>query len=590
MTTKTHIPGKDAALEDTVEKATSLLETLNFAAETLSWQNPAPDCWSVHLRAIACPQLYTNGKGTSKLACHASALGEFFERLQTNFFFAEYFLDESESERPFFYYPNEKWFPPGDGNGVPTAGPGGTELLDAELRSLYDPERELGFEHLLDNNTKSNERGICTLPFQNLANDRTVYFPVSVLNNLYVSNGMAAGNSRTECGSQALSEIFERHVKNIIIAKGISLPSVPETILRLHPKLCRIIDKLAENGFIVRVKDASLGGRFPVICVLLADSVSGGTYAAFGASCRFETAIERTLTELLQGRTLDSLRQFHPPSHDLSAVADPFNLESHFVDSDGLLAWSMFRDKADFAFTPWDFHGPTDQEFKRLAALVSVGGFSLYRAEYSHCGIYSCRILVPGMSEIYPIDDLVWNNRASGAALRTDLLSLPEMKQPELVDFLDRLERMGFNDHQLVASCIGILFNDHAAWSALRFGELKALLHLAMNNREEAGEWCGWCLDHTPLSPERRRLYQLLHTMLGFPLAGQNIDDYGEGLRLFYNEQEIQEARGIVEGKITFPGLKFGRSWKEISADHQNLLGLYENLHDIKAAAGGMRR
>ena len=584
MTPKTHIPGKDASLEDTVERATSLLESIKFGVETVSWQNPAPDCWSVHLRSTACQHLYTNGKGTSQLACKASALGEFFERLETNFFFAEYYLDERENELPFFFYPDEKWFPPEDTQTVPSVGPDGTELLDGNLRSFYDPDQELGFADLCDNNSQSTERGICTLPFQNLTDGKTIYFPVSLLNNLYVSNGMAAGNSQTESCSQALSEILERHVKNIIIAQGISLPNIPDTVLKHYPRLCRILDKLADNGCLVRVKDASLGGKFPVICALLADSVSGGTYAAFGANCRFETAIERTLTELLQGRTLDGLHQFHPPSHDLSMVADPFNLESHFVDSDGLLAWSMFKNEADFAFQSWDFKGSTEQEFMRLATIIGQEGFSVYRAEYSHCGLYSCRIVVPGMSEIYPLDDLLWNNRSAGAALRTDLLKLPDMNQVELEDFLDRLETLSFSDQQLVSACIGILFDEHSAWSTLRFGELKALLHLAMNNLAEAAEWCSWCLDYGTLPPKRQRCYRLLQTMLGFLLAGNEIEEYSGGLRLFYNEHEIKEAHSIIEEKNNFWGLQFGKSWKEISTEHNRLLQLYEQLHDIKVA------
>lgn len=583
MTQKTFIAGKDSSLEDTIDKATGLLDSLQLATETVSWHNPAPDCWSVHLRAVACPHLYTNGKGASRLACQASALGEFFERLQTNFFFAEYFLDESETEQPFFHYPDEKWFPPANDEAVPVAAPDGTELLDGRLRALYDPDGELRFDHLCDNNTDSTRRGICALPFRSLSgNGEPVYFPVSVLNNLYVSNGMAAGNSRAECGAQALSEIIERYVKNIIISQGVSLPDVPQALLQNHPRLAGILDRLAEHGFIVRVKDGSLGGRFPVICALLADTASGGTYAAFGANCRFETAIERTLTELLQGRSLDSLRHFHPPSHDLAAVADTFNLESHFVDSDGLLAWSMFRDKADFPFSPWDFQGSTAEEFRRLAALIEAEGTSLYRAEYRHCGLYSCRIIAPGMSEIYPIDDLVWNNRAAGASLRRELLRLPNMKKPELADFLDRLEIMSYNDHQLVAGCIGILFDDSSAWTTLRFGELKAMLHLAMGNREDAALWCDWCLDYAALPPERLRLYRLLHTLLNFVLAGQDFDSFATGLRLFYREVEIEEARRIIAGLITFPGLLFGKSWKETSAAHGRLLGLYEQLQEIK--------
>ncbi len=583
MAQATHLPGKDASLEDTIAKATRLLKAMVLETEAVSWQNPAPDCWSVHLRSIACPHLYTNGKGTSKSAALASALGEFFERLSTNFFFADCFLDDAATAPPFFFYPDEKWFPPGESSAIPSTAPDGTELLNAQLRTFYNPEGELTFEHLCDNNTNSTERGICALPFTDLASGRKIYFPVSLLNNLYVSNGMAAGNSPAECGSQALSEIIERHVKNIIISRGLSLPDVPMAVLGRYPRLCRIVYRLAEEGLVVRVKDASLGGQFPVICALLTDTANGGVYAAFGANFRFETAIERTLTELLQGRSLEGLQHFQPASHDLSQVADPFNLESHFVDSDGLLAWSMFRNNADFPFSPWDFKGSTEEEFARLQTLLIGLGTKLYRAEYRHCGMYNCRILAPGISEIYPLDDLVYNNRSAGAALRSDLLRLPHMDQTQLAEFLDRLETLGLIDHQLLAHIIGIVFDSDSAWSTLRIGELKALLLLAVHNHGEALHWCLWCVDHGDLPEGRRRLFRLLHTLLEFSLAGERASDYSGSLGLLYAEEEIQTGQAILAGVATFPGLAFGRSWTEIAKEHEKLLRIYDKLGDIKA-------
>jgi len=583
MAPATHLPGKDASLEDTIAEATSLLKAMEFETEAVSWQNPAPDCWSVHLRSTSCAHLYTNGKGTSKPAALASALGEFFERLSTNFFFADCFLDDAATTPPFFFYPHEKWFPPGKSSAIPSAAPDGTELLNARLQKFYNPEGELTFEHLCDNNTNSTERGICALPFTELASSRKIYFPVSLLNNLYVSNGMAAGNSTAECGSQALSEIIERHVKNIIISRGLSLPDVPMAVLRQYPGLCRIVDRLADDGLIIRVKDGSLGGQFPVICALLTDTANGGVYAAFGANLRFETAIERTLTELLQGRSLEGLHHFQPPCHDLSQVADPYNLESHFVDSDGLLAWTMFKNKADFPFSPWDFKGSTKEEFKRLQARISSLGTKLYRAEYQHCGMYSCRILAPGISEIYPLDDLVYNNRSAGAALRSDLLRLPHMDQGQLAGFLDRLETLGLNDHQLLAHIIGIVFDADSPWSTLRVGELKALLLLAVHNHAEALHWCLWCLDHADLPAERHHLFRLLHTLLGFSLAGERASDYSGRLGLLYAGEEIRTGQALLDGVTTFPGLAFGSSWRKIAKEHEKLLQIYDKLSDIKA-------
>lgn len=584
MAPTTHLPGKDAGLEDTIDKATSLLKSMAFETEAVSWLNPAPDCWSVHLRSTSSSHLYTNGKGTSRLAAEASALGEFFERLATNYFFADCFLDEGLAA-PFLFYPDEKWFPPDGSSTIPVAAPDGTELLTDDLRDYYNSEGELTFELLCDSNSDSARRGVCALPFTDLDTGRAVHFPVSMLNTLYVSNGMAAGNSRAECCSQALSEILERYVKNIIISQGISLPDVPMPVLRHYPRLGRILDRLGDEGLIVQVKDGSLGGQFPVICALLTDTENGGVYAAFGANYRFETAIERTLTELLQGRNLEGLKHFQPPCHDLAQVADPFNLESHFVDSDGLLAWSMFRDKADFPFSPWDFKGSTEQELRRLQALFSGRETRIYRAEYHHLGIYSCRIIAPGMSEIYPVDDLVYNNRITGTALRTDLLRLPGMDQAQLADFLDRLESLGLNDQQLLSPVIGILFDDGCPWSTLRIGELKALLLLAIHNHREALHWCAWCLDHADLPAKRRRLYRLLHTLLGVSLAGQRTSDYSDNLGLLYQSEELRAGQAILDGQNTFPGLAFGTSWTEIAKEHGNLLEIYGKLSDIKGAA-----
>ena len=585
MAPVTHIPGKDACLEDTIDRATTLLQGMELPAEAVSWQNPAPDCWSVHLRSTSCSSLYTNGKGTSQQAALASALGEFLERLSTNFFFADYFLDDGMIKTPFLFYPDEKWFPPGHGSALPNRAPDGTALLNTYLRDFYDPTGELTFEHLFDNNSNATGRGICALPFVDTATAKKVYFPVSVLNNLYVSNGMAAGNSPDECCAQALSEIVERYVKNIIISKGISLPDVPKAVVNRYPRICRIVDRLVEEGLIIQIKDASLGGQFPVICALLTDVESGGVYAAFGANFRFETAIERTLTELLQGRNLEGLKHFQPPSHYLTEVADPFNLESHFIDSDGLLAWTMFRSKADFPFSPWDFQGSTAMELTRLQALIVGLGKRLYLAEYTHCGMYSCRILVPGMSEIYPVDDLIYNNRSIGSTLRPDILRLPSLNNTELADFLEKMESIGLNDQQLLSNIIGIVFNDDSAWSSLCIGELKALLLLALQDHEQAHHWCTWCLDHAGLPEKRRRLYRLLHTLVGFRLAEQPTSDYTDSLALLYDSEEMRIGQAVFDGQITFPGLAFAASWREISKEHDKILQIYAKLNDIKVAA-----
>ena len=260
MDPRTVLPGKDAPLENTISMATSLLDKIGFSAEPASWLNPAPNCWSVHIRSKECKHLYTNGKGTSQQASLASGLGEFLERLSTNFFFADFFLEEDgAAENPFLFYPDEKWFPAENGNHIPVHSPDGEQLLSADLRRFYDSEQELRFDHLCDHNINDRDRGICCLPFTDINSKNPIHFPVSILNNLYVSNGMAAGNSKTECYSQALSEIIERYVKNHVIASGVSLPDVPAAILNKYPRIHSILSEFkSKRGLVLRLVLLSL--------------------------------------------------------------------------------------------------------------------------------------------------------------------------------------------------------------------------------------------------------------------------------------------------------------------------------------------
>ncbi|VEB61502.1 UPF0142 protein [Salmonella enterica subsp. enterica] len=49
----------------------------------------------MHIRDKECALCFTNGKGATKKAALASALGEYFERLSTNYFFADFWLGEN---------------------------------------------------------------------------------------------------------------------------------------------------------------------------------------------------------------------------------------------------------------------------------------------------------------------------------------------------------------------------------------------------------------------------------------------------------------------------------------------------------------
>jgi ribosomal protein S12 methylthiotransferase accessory factor len=151
------------------------------------------------------------------------------------------------------------------------------------------------------------------------------------------------------------------------------------------------------------------------------------------------------------------------------------------------------------------------------------------------------------------------------------------------------LETLDLSDHLLVSHTIGILFDEHSTWATLRIGEVKALIFLALNKKEEALEWCSWCLEYAALPEKRKRLYRLLQALLNFHLTGGSLLDYDRSLRLFYQEDEIHEAESILNGTSRFPGLEFGRTWKEISSEQRKLLTIYQRVNKLKIASVPVR-
>lgn len=573
MSEQTFITGKDCALEESIARMQALLEDAGFDIEEVQWLNPVANVWSVHIRDRNCPLLFTNGKGASRKAALASALGEFHERLATNYFFADYYLGEAVT---FSHYPAERWFD--------VSGTWPDELLaDSRLRDFYDPEGELDPAQLADRNSASTD-AICALPYERQRDGEVLWFPVNLVANLYVSNGMSAGNNRNEARVQALSEIFERSVKFRIFAEGLCLPEIPRSHLARFPQLLRSVTELEQAGFRLLLGDASLGGRYPVVNVTLINPDDGGCYASFGAHPKFEVALERAITELLQGRGLDALGGFSQPSVDLEEVAHPHNLETHFIDSAGLVAWSFFSGRPDFEFHDWNIEGDTNSELAALQAILHAEGHDIYIADYDEFGVYCCRVLVPGMSEIYPVDELLWNNNNSGLPFRDAMLHLPSLATGELESLLEMLETQDIDEHLPLHEFIGLAADPGTALATLRVGELKALLLLGTGRRQESVEWLQWLSDFGELDGERMRGYQCLLHMLGLEGAGEVWEQYDRTLAAMFGESAWSRAVDLYYARRLFDGLDLAEGTVQ-SESHQQLFAVYRRVSARRGVA-----
>ena len=566
---ETFIPSKDASLESSISTLLAKLDAIGFHVEERSWLNEIENIWSVHITDRDCTRLFSNGKGGSELAARASALGEFFERLSTNYFWTHFYLGEKIASQKFVHYPNEQWFPL---KGKSKAWPKG--ILTPELQKFYNPDKAVRADQLIDLNSGNAARGICTIPYTRLSDGATALFPVNVIGNIYVSNGMSAGNTMMEARTQALSEIFERDIKFKIIREAICLPDVPEEVINRFPRIAAGIRGLRAAGFGIVVKDASLGGKYPVMSVTMLHPKDEGIFASFGAHPRFEVALERALTELLQGRALDSLEDFPAPGFDMDEIADAQNLEIHFVDSSGVISWKFLRDTPDFPFVDWNFGATTEEDYHWSVECIHRSGCDIYVADFTHLGVYACRIFVPGMSEIYPIEELQWENNTVGNLVRPAILRLPELTRDESRALLYIFDELDLAENLPITTLIGLAADAGTAWVDLRVGELKALLGLATGDADAALDGCVWISQFGQLGEERARVYRCIENILQL----EDVKHYDANLRLLFGDSTLKQAYALVNREQQFFGLNELGTNFEGSDMHRQLLKAYEKV------------
>ncbi|RZF54575.1 OsmC domain/YcaO domain-containing protein [Acinetobacter halotolerans] len=578
----TYIAGKDLPLEETIANMSSILAGLGMKIEIASWRNIVPNVWSLHIRDAQSPMCFTNGKGSTKESALASALGEFIERLNCNFFYNDQFWGEEIANAEFVHYPDEKWFKPGPNGELPK------EILDEYCLEVYNPDDELLGTHLYDTNSGNIERGICSLPFVRQSDGETVYFPSNLIENLYLSNGMSAGNTLEEAQVQCLSEIFERAVKREILEGEITLPDVPEDVLAKYPSIVAGIQGLEEQGFPVLVKDASLGGQFPVMCVTLMNPRTGGVFASFGAHPSFEVALERSLTELLQGRSFEGLNDLPQPTFQSEAVTEPNNFVEHFIDSSGLVSWRFFSAKSDYDFVEWDFTNDGENsnadEAAELFGILEEMGKEVYMAVYEHLGATACRILVPDYSEIYLVEDLVWDNTNKALLFREDILNLHRLDDEQLEALLERLEECELDDYTEITTLIGVEFDDNTVWGQLTLLELKLLINLALQQFEEAKELVETFLQYNTNTVERGLFYQCMNVVLEVILDDEmELEDYDKNFRRMFGDERMDAVVGSVEGTVRFYGLTPTSMKLEGLDRHLRLIESYKKLHAARA-------
>jgi YcaO-like protein with predicted kinase domain len=103
-----------------------------------------------------------------------------------------------------------------------------------------------------------------------LSRNEKVRIPIKFLSAISGTNGQAAGNTFEEAITQGLCEVFERYCYFQVMYNRIPIPTIDLNTIK-NPEIRQQISFYNKHNIEVKIKDFSLGRRFPVVGVLLID-------------------------------------------------------------------------------------------------------------------------------------------------------------------------------------------------------------------------------------------------------------------------------------------------------------------------------
>lgn len=388
---------KDCSPTETVANIRHILSELGICIDEIANNSGLDNCHSYQLLAQNASAMRSNGKGISDEFAKASAYGEFIERLQCGLFFYKYqsiYTDPAMNLQT--YAPDAKYMTAAElqKNGE------WMDWLIAEYGSGLTREKLVQQCRMY---ACTNEDRILTIPFYSLFEDKYVYLPFGFIEQIYSANGCCAGNTNEEALVHAFSEIMERKNKISIFLSGKAAPIIPRNILDQFPAVSKILKQLEnENIYDITVFDFSCGSKFPVVATRIIDKKNHTYLTNAAADPVFEIALQRTLTEIFQGRNINNLRIAHN-GQILKSVSDfpsAHNVLNLLENGNGLYAADFFADE-DTVSEGFDFNNDLSNKelLKKMITMYRSFGKPVYIRNNSFLGFPCFKVIVPGFSE-----------------------------------------------------------------------------------------------------------------------------------------------------------------------------------------------
>lgn len=527
---------KDASPVNTVEKIKNILAKNQIEVEECWVPAEVKNCFSLRV-SVKNAEFGANGKGMTKEFSQASGYAEFMERFQAGFMTRRMTRDNVLTYADEIQMPKDECIASCD-NWIKNISKG--------LSSLF--RREIPLDHIRSKCFESDaeRETVSAVPYYNVMTDSFTYLPKKALPLIYNTNGLAAGNTLEEAFVQGLSEIFERHNVIRCFFGNVTLPTIPDDYLKQFEKCYETIEHLRENGLEVILKDCSMGEPYPLVAAIAIDRKHHAYHVHMGAHPVFEIALERSLTEMFQGRSLAGVANSVEFANCNTKTRSNSELVALLTKGCGQYPLTFFAGKPSYEFKPFiDRSKMSNAEMlKEFVDYIASRGYEMYVRDISHMGFPSVSIIVPGMSETFPhhlLDTFpsgLMYEKYKDAALHLDEMSIEQLGEyrnylnhlmgdygPALIDFRALTGKEITGGNRVKANFLARMVFAYMEWSFNRANAIK-FAKAAIPSADEK---------------QNNRL-SCICAFYEHLFAGLNMPQIIEGLSMIYDEETMNQT------------------------------------------------
>ena len=302
------------------------------------------------------------------------------------------------------------------------------------------------------------------------------------------------------------------------------------------------------------------GENWPVVCMILTDTQKTSYFVKFASHPFWPIAVERTLTELMQGRDIRKvvgMTEFQVM--DDSKIIQEGNKINIAATGDGFYPMSLFLDKESYPLSDLFESAradstPNNTEFlKSMLSNITNRGYHVLIRDVSFLGFPSFYVIVPGISEIDVNNEYAIKLAENRRFIASVVKNIRNASDADLEALIRIMDSTGWDVGSVMSFALDLKMQKNFRWNKLHYGIFKCNVLMKLKEYGKALETLKkyvTLLEGQGFNPAGLNYFRSIMIVLAALDTKLSPADVREAMGKFFPKEMIEEAFEAVESPL----------------------------------------